>query len=68
MFGGNNCIFSPGCIINRFCSECNECVSYEVGMFTLLPGLPGLLFCHLLGLRLQAFLFLDGSNSLRTSG
>lgn len=33
----------------------------------LLPGLPGLLFCRLLGVRLPAFLFLDGSNRLRTS-
>lgn len=33
-------------------------------MFALLPGL---LFCRLLGVRLPAFLFLDRSNSLRTS-
>ena len=54
--------------MNHCCSECNEYVSYEVGMFTLLPGLPGLLFCHLLGRRFQASLFLDGSNSSGTSG
>lgn len=67
MFGGNDCMFSPGRIVNCLCSECNEYVSSTGGMFTLLPGLPGLLFCRLLGIRLPAFLFLDGSNSLRTS-
>lgn len=62
MFGDNNCIFSAGCMVNCLCSECNEYVSYKGGIFTLLPGLPGLLFCCLLGVRLPAFLFLDGSS------
>lgn len=61
MFGDNNCIFSAGCIVNCLCSECNEYVSYKGGICVLLPGLPGLLFCCLLGVRLPAFLFLDGS-------
>lgn len=67
MFGGNDCMFFLGRIVNCFCLECNEYVFFIGGMFTFFLGLFGLFFCRLFGIRFLVFLFLDGFNSFRIS-